>query len=67
MIPTLPSPSDIPKGPERPEPIRAPPPTIAGGRLDEFEFLKKAVQELRKRLESVEARVSRIETGTQVA
>ena len=67
MIPTLPSPSDIPTGPERPEPIRAPPPTITRGRLDEFELLKKAVQELREKVESLEVRVSRIETGSQVA
>ena len=67
VIPTLPSPSDIPTGPERPEPIRALPPTIARSGLDEFELLKKTVQELRERIERLEVRVSRMETGSQVA
>lgn len=63
MIPTLPGTSDIPTGPERPEPTWVPPPAMVRSRLDDFEELKKAVADLQAKVENLEARVSRLETG----
>jgi hypothetical protein len=63
MIPTLPGTGDIPTGPERPQPTWAPPPVVARGRSDEFEALKKMVHELQAKVESLEARIAKLETG----
>lgn len=63
MIPTLPGTGDIPTGPERPEPTWVPPPMVGRGRSDEFEALKKMVHDLQAKVESLEARVARLETG----
>ncbi len=63
MIPTLPGTGDLPAGPERPDDTWVPPPTVGRGRSDEFEALKKAVQDLQAKVESLEARVARLETG----
>ncbi len=62
MIPTLPSPGDIPEGPERPAPIKVPRPTVARLKLDDLEELKRAIVELRGRVEGLEGRVVRLET-----
>ena len=64
MIPTLPGTSDIPVGPERPEPVISPPPTILRSRIDDLEDVKRAVEELRVRIEGLETRVARLESGT---
>ena len=61
MIPTPPSPSDIPTGPKRPTPTRAPPPPIARDGSDEFEALRRSVEELRTRLLNLETRVAALE------
>lgn len=63
-IPTLPGTSDIPAGPERPEPVIGPRPTVLRSRPDDLEEIKKAIEELRARIEGLEARVARFESGT---
>lgn len=60
MIPTLPGTSDIPVGPERPEPVRVPPP-VARASVDELEMLKRVLRELQTRVENLEARMARLE------
>ncbi len=62
MIPTLPHTGDIPVGPERPAPIRAPRPTSARLKPDDLEELRRAIVELRGRVEDLEARLVRLET-----
>ncbi len=62
-IPTLPGTSDIPVGPERPEPVINPP-TVLRSRIDDLEDVKRAVEELRVRIEGLETRVARLESGT---
>lgn len=67
MIPMLPGTSDIPTGPERPDPIEIPRPTVAGSRLDDLEELKRAISDLRARIEDLHARVARLEAGGRIA
>lgn len=62
MIPTLPPGGDIPVGPERPPPIRAPRPTAARLKSDALEEIRRAIVELRGRIEDLEARIVRLET-----
>ncbi len=63
MIPTLPGTGDIPTGPERPERTWVPPPMVVRGQLDGLEALKKMVLDLQAKVEGLEARVARLETG----
>lgn len=65
MIPTLPGTSDIPEGPERPQPVRVLPPTISRTPRDDLEELKRTVERLRARLEDLEARVARLDGGSR--
>ena len=67
MIPTLPGTGDIPVGPERPEPIEIPRPTVTRFRPDDLEELKRAINELRARIEELQARVARLEAGGRIA
>ncbi len=66
MIPTLPGTGDIPVGPERPEPTEIPRPTVVRFRPDDLEELKRAMNELRARLENLQVRVERLESGGRI-
>ncbi len=65
MIPTIPGPGDIPTGPERPGPVRGPPPTVIRTPTGELEGLKKTVQELLVQVKDLETRVSRLEVSSR--
>jgi hypothetical protein len=62
MIPTLPSHDDIPKGPERPPPIKVPRPTANRLKSDDLEELKRAIVDLTRRIEGLERRIVQLET-----
>ncbi len=62
MIPTLPPTGDIPVGPERPAPVKAPRPSDARLKPDDLEELRRAIVELRGKIEDLEARIVRLET-----
>ncbi len=53
-------------GPERPEPQEVPRPTVARFRPDDLEELKRAMNELRTRLEDLQVRVERLESGSRI-
>lgn len=53
-------------GPERPEPTEIPRPTVVRFRPDDLEELKRAMNELRARLENLQVRVERLESGGRI-
>ena len=61
MIPTPPSPSDLPTGPERRPPIRGTSQLIFRDRPDELEASRQSVEDLRRRVAELETRVARVE------